>query len=312
MITSLITGLYVKKPDVVVVTSPQIFLGLTGYVLSRLRRIPFVFEVRDIWPQSAIDLKMLRSPLIIHLMEKLEKLLYAKSAMVIVTTPQQKINVGKKVMPPKPIECIPNGVDPERFRITGEKNILWKDGNKKGFTVAYIGTIGLSHNLEILVKAAQRMKDKNIYFFIVGDGAQKGKVAASIEEKKLKNIFMYDKIPLSDVPYALREADVGIAHERDLPMAREMYPAKMFDVMAAGKPLLIGIYGVAEKLVKENRTGIVFKSDSVDDLVQNLEILMNDPKLCAELGTNGFNLVNSKYNKEIQAAEYVRLMREIL
>lgn len=312
MVTSLVAGLYVNKPDVVIVTSPQLFTGLTGYFISRLRKIPFVFEVRDIWPQSAVDLKVIRSHFIIKILEKFEKFLYSKAALIITTTPLQKVNIQKKCVVQKRIECIPNGVDPEKFELKSDKKIIWKDESKKGFTAVYIGTIGLSHNLEILVQAAKRMANKNVYFYIIGDGAQRDKIAASISEKGLKNIFMHDKIPLLDVPYALRDADVGIAHERDLPMAREMYPAKMFDVMAAGKPILIGIYGGAKELVEKNRTGIVFKSDSVDDLVKNLELLMNDPKLCEELGKNGKRLVLDKYNKKKQAEEYIRFVSEIL
>lgn len=312
MITALVTGLYVNKPDVVVATSPQLFVGVSGYIISRLRRIPFVFEVRDIWPQSAIDLKMLRIRMIIHLMEKLERFLYAKSALIVTTTPVQRMNILKKCFTGKIVECIPNGVDAERFNVTEKKNIIWKDGVKKGFAVAYIGTIGLSHNLDILVQAASILKNKNIYFFIIGDGAQKEKIRESISQKRLTNIFLWDKIPLEMVPYAMLEVDAGLAHERDLPMAREMYPAKMFDVMASGKPLIIGIHGAAKELVEKNKTGIVFKSDSVDDLVRAIEKLASNPSLCMELGQNGKNLVYREYNRESQAREYASLIERCL
>ncbi|PIP14559.1 MAG: hypothetical protein COX48_00095 [bacterium (Candidatus Stahlbacteria) CG23_combo_of_CG06-09_8_20_14_all_34_7] len=311
MITSFITGLFVVKPDVVIVTSPQLFLGLTGYMVSRFRKIPFVFEVRDIWPQSAIDLKIIKSRFIIKFMEIFERFLYSKADLIIVVTPMQKINVKMKCNKKKKVECIPNGIDPEIFDVKDEKKILWKDGVKKGFTVICIGTIGLSHNLEILVRAAQKMKNKNIYFFIVGDGAQREKIENSIKEKKLENIFVYDKIPKTDVPYALKESDVGFSHLRDLPMAREMYPAKMFDIMAAGKPLLIGIHGGAKDLIEKNKTGIVFKSDSVEDLVKNLEILIANPNLCEEYGKNGIKLVNEKFNRKVQAKDYMRFIKEV-
>lgn len=312
MITSLIVGVLMKTPDIIVATSPQLFVGFSGLVIAKIKRRPFVFEVRDIWPQSAVELKMLKNHTIISLMEKLEKLLYEKAQAIIVVVESMKEKIIKKSAKKDHIYFIPNGVDTERFEIVKRPSVLHlRQTYKDRFLIGFIGTIGINHNLSTILDAAIRLKDTPIHFIIVGEGADKNNIVKYKNEHNITNVAIYDKIDLQEVPYVLGELDAGIINQQNTVLAKHTLPAKMYEIFASGKPILAGIDGIGKDIILDNRIGYVFEPDQVEGLAAQARRLMDNPAECADMGKRAKEFVFSKFNRSIQAEEYYNILKKL-
>ena len=249
MITSFIVGLLKSNIDIVIATSPQLFVGLSGLIIAKLKNKPFVFEIRDIWPHSAVQMGVIKNKIIIKMMENLAMFLYRKADRIIIVIEEMREYLTKRGIDPSKIKFIPNGADAERFRNIKKKKIIEKYVNiKEHFIIGYIGVIGMAKGLEILVKAAKKIKDKRVFFVMIGDGAEKEKMGKLIKESHLKNIVLINKIPACDVPSALGEIDMGLVHIKDVSMI--VLPAKMYEIMAAGKPILAGLNDIRANFIE--------------------------------------------------------------
>lgn len=311
-ITSLFVGLFMNKPDIVIATSPQLFVGISGLFIAKLKRIPFVFEVRDIWPQSAVELKMIKSHLVIRLMEKLEKFLYYKADAVVVVAESFRDILKAKGVDAEKIVFLPNGIDRSRFDIKEDKKIIEKHVDLKGkFVIGYFGTMGIAHGLDIVIRAAEHFKKGDVHFVFIGDGADKSRIERLVVLKKLSNITIIDKIPASDIPYAIKEIDAGLIHLKNIPLAAEALPSKMFEYMGMGKPILAGFSGYGKKLIESNNAGIVFRPENTKEFIEAVEILKNDPELKKKMGENAKKLVLKSFDREILSEEYAKMLSSI-
>ncbi len=313
MITSLIVGLLMQRTGVVIATSPQLFVGLSGYVIAKMKKKPFVFEVRDIWPQSAIELGVLKNKYIIKMMEKLEKFLYEKSDLIIVAVESMKGIIANKGIDEKKIKFIPNGIDKNRFSNIKKTNyIKSKIKNKDAFIIGYIGTMGLAHKLEILLESAKHFQDKNVYFVLIGDGADKEHLENIKKRENIKNVLILDKVLPEEVPGIMQEIDMGFVHLRDIPLMKDAVPSKIYEFMAAGKPILAGVSGIAKDFIEKQNIGVVFQPENTDSLIKTIENILKNKEQLNKMGENGKRIAFEKFSRENLAKKYIKYIKEII
>jgi glycosyltransferase involved in cell wall biosynthesis len=238
MISSLFPALRVKDVDVVVGTSPPIFQGATALLVARLKRVPLVFEVRDLWPDFAIELKILRNGFVIASARWLERLLYRSADRLLVNSPGFIPHL--QAVSGRTPTLIPNGTDASLFspdQTSLRFRELWHASDR--FVALYAGAHGTANDLETVLAAAALLRDqKEILFVLVGDGKEKASLEAAARSAGLDNIRFEPPQPKEAMPDVVAAADVCVATLRDIPLFRTTYPNKVFDYMAAGRPIL--------------------------------------------------------------------------
>ncbi|MDX6611697.1 MAG: hypothetical protein QOD75_883 [Blastocatellia bacterium] len=304
-----------RQPDLVVASSPQFFSGLAGYVISRWRRVPFVLEVRDLWPDSIVAVGASKRNWLIRLFEKLEMYLYRHSTHIVTVTESFKRVIAGKGIDERKITVLKNGADLEGFGKDPDTNKLAElrrlYGLEGKFVAAYIGTLGMAHRADILLQAAARCQDPEIVFMVIGAGAERDQLARLQEESGLKNFRLLPKQSREVVPYFLALADVCVVHLKDAPLFRTVIPSKMFEAMVMGKPIALGIRGEAAEIVTEAEAGICFAPEDADDLVKVVEDLQRDQVLYRRLSENGRNYVARHHDRKDLARRYWALLLTI-
>ena len=312
MISSFIAGLRVKSVDSVWGTSPPIFQGMTAWVLSRLKDVPFLFEVRDLWPAFAIEVGVLRQPLLIRISEWLEHFLYTHADRLVVNSPGFISHVEARGA--DQVELIPNGTDPGMF--DPQKNsskFRISHGLEDKFVVLYAGAHGVSNDLEVVLKAAQRLNDNpRIMFVFLGDGKDKPALIAKATEMGLKNVRFLPPVPKSQMSTALAAADACVAILKQIPLYSTVFPNKVFDYMAAGRPVILAIDGVIREVVEKAQAGIFVPPGNPEALANTIKSLNNNHQMCKEMGENGRNYVEEYYDRENLANQLAIIMEQLV
>ena len=308
MVTSFFFGLFIKKPDKIIVSSPQFLPVISGFMIAKIKNVPFILEIRDLWPESIVALGAInKNHYIINILYKIAKYIYKKSELIVVVTKTFKeylvdmgikedkiiiiengFNFDSSLKPNKSIEAIK-----EKYNITNNN-----------FTVSYIGTIGMSHGIKIIVDAAQLIKDVN--FLIVGEGAQKKSLQKIVKVKKITNVLFIDNIDWQEIVNINQIISVNLIHLRNLDLFKTVIPSKIFESMALKKPILAGLIGESLDIIKQSRSGLEVISENPNSLVQNILKMKNDQSLCDELADNGFKLVQKRYNRKILAQKMIK------
>ncbi len=302
------------KQDLVLATSPPLLVGITGYLISRVKRIPFIFEVRDLWPESAIDMGVLSNRLVIKLSYWLERLIYKKADKINVLTPAFKEALLRKGVASSKIVMIPNGADLDIFSPGVKENrVRKKYGWDNKFVVTYIGAHGLANHLIQLVEVARELREhEDILFVLIGDGMEKPKLAAKAKEYGLKNIQFIDSQPKSQTADFVNSADVCTAVLKKADTFKTVYPNKVFDYMSCAKPVIIAIDGVARKLIEDARAGIYVEPENIEEFKKAVLELYDNPSLCAEYGQNGYEYVKKHFSRESLADQYEVVLQEMV
>jgi len=308
MMSSFIAALRVPDVDVVVGTSPPILQGATALVVARLKRVPFVFEVRDLWPDFAIELKILKNPLIIAGARWLERRLYRGADRLLVNSPGFIPHV-KAVSGRTPV-LIANGADASLFspHQTGAQfRNRW--GAHDRFVALYAGAHGTANSLETVLAAAELVRDRReILFVLVGDGKEKAALEAAARRAGLDNVRFEPPQPKEAMPDVVAAADVCIATLRDIPLFRTTYPNKVFDYMAAAKPTLVAIDGVIRDVVEQSGGGVFVPPGDAQALAGALERLAANRAECARMGASAREFVLRRFNRKDQAESFCALL----
>jgi len=305
--STLAAMIYAGKQDVVLVTSPPLFVGITGYIASALKRIPLVFEIRDLWPESAIETGVLTNKLLIKMSYWFEALIYRKAKMINTLTPAFKdCLINEKGLSEEKVIMIPNGADLD-IVYYGEKDnwvrTQYGIGNK--FVVLYMGAIGVANHLITLVEAAKQIREiKDIVFMLIGDGMQKTELIEKAKEYGLDNIIFVGNQPKYKIRDFCNAADVGVAVLKKTDVFKTVYPNKVFDYMACKKPIILGIDGIARKLVEEADCGIYIEPENVDRFTKVLRELYSNKDKCLCYGENGYRYVIDKFDRKKLAKDY--------
>ena len=286
MFTSTWAALRTGQLDVVMGTSPPIFQAVSAWVVATLRRRPFLLEIRDLWPEFAIDIGILQNPFLIKLSRWLENFLYARASHILVNSPAYRDYLLGKRVPAEKISVIPNGVDPHVFD-PGGKGLRFREEwqLQRKFVVTYAGALGLANDIPTLLRAAGRLRDEpQIHFLLVGDGKERGNLEKLARHLELPNVTFNGALPKADMPEVLAASDACVAILKDIPMFRTTYPNKVFDYMAAARPTILVIDGVIRQVVEAAEGGIFVPPGDNDSLADAIRALSQDPQRAETMG----------------------------
>lgn len=294
------------KCDVVVGTTPQMLCALGGYLVSRVKRRPFVLEVRDLWPKHIIDLGTITNPIVIRGLQRLEMFLYRRSRAVITVSEASRRYIEERGIAPEKLFTITNGIDEELF-VPKEKNGLrsargWSDK----FVVLYIGTHGLSQGLDTILDTAKFLADDSRFHFVfVGSGAEWDKLIEQARVRGLRNTEFLPSQPKAAMPDFYAAADACLVPLKKRDVFRYNIPSKMFEIMACARPIILGAEGQARQLLEEAHAGIAVEPENAAAYRDAIMQLAADPALCERFGANGRAHVVAHYTRNSKADEFL-------
>jgi glycosyltransferase involved in cell wall biosynthesis len=311
MISSFLIGLSVRRVDLVWGTSPPIFQGVTAWLLARLKRAPFLFEVRDLWPAFAIAVGVLKNKTLIAATEWLEQFLYRRADRVVVNSPGFTAHVRQRGA--RQVHLIPNGADPDMFVQSEEPSpFRQKHGLVSQFLVVYAGAHGMSNDLTIILQTAAQLQDrKDIHFVLIGDGKEKSALIAQAETLRLNNLTFIPPAPKVQMAEILSTADAGVAILKPIELYKTTYPNKVFDYMAAGCPVILAIDGVIRQVVEEAQAGIFVPPGQPEPMAEAIRSLASDPGRCRHMGQAGQTYIRQHFDRARLAAEFANLLAEM-
>jgi len=306
-------GLLTSKADAVVATSPPFFTAISGYYLSRFKRCPFVFEVRDLWPQAVVEVGAMKPGTLLRLAEKMEMFLYRKAARIVVVTEGFRDKLVARGVPAEKIVFIPNGVDVESFEEKPSESFRERLGLDGKFVVSYVGTLGMSHGLEMVLAAAELLRERrDILFLIAGEGAEKEQLIVRHRAMRLPNVRFLPEQPREQANRILLMSDAVAVPLRKLPLFAVTIPSKMFEAMAAEKPVILGVDGEARNIMERAGCGVFFEPERADAFAAAVVSLAGDPGRARAMGAAGRRAVIESYDRRRQAERYAAMLGEIV
>lgn len=306
-----------EKYDVVIVSSPPLFVGLTALILSWIKGIPFVFEVRDLWPDSAIETRVLKNKVLIKLALGLEKYLYRKAARITVLTPAFSDElIKRKHVDPQKLILVPNGAD---FELAGEvlAGMNIQDFRKQHeledkFVIAYVGAHGIANNLMQMLETAEILREENVCFLLIGDGMEKEKLIRYAEQRNLNNVKFIRRLSKREVLRYILAADMGASVLQKADIFKTVYSNKTFDYFSCGKPVLMAIDGLSRKLVEEAGAGMFVMPENPVDFADKIRIYLNDRLLLEKHGQNGYIYARTHFDRIILSKRYLGEMEKMV
>ena len=310
MLSSFWIGLRVHNVDVVWGTSPPIFQGAAAWALARLKGARFLFEVRDLWPQFAVAVGVLKSPLLIRASEWLESFLYRRADRVIVNSPGFIEHV--KARGARHVELVPNGADASMFEAAvGGNDFRAKYRVGGGFVAMYAGAHGMSNDLGVVLEAAALLKGKAIQIVLVGDGKDKPELERRAGEMGLQNVVFAPPVPKREMPAALAASDACIAILKPLEEYKTTYPNKVFDYMAAGKPIVLAIDGVIRDVVETAGCGIFVEPGNSRAMADAICGLADDPEGGRRMGLKGRAYLEQHFSREKIGEKLIEVLQQL-
>ncbi len=315
-LSSSLTATLLPKPDVVIATSPQLLVGLTGWWLSRARRIPFVMEIRDLWPESITASGVgTQGSMFARTLSGLSGFLYRTCDRVVVVTPAFKKDIVEKYgIRPEKISVVQNGVETNLFCPVGNGEAEKRElGLQDRFVVSYIGTLGLAHGLSTMLEAAAKLQKEHpdILFFLVGEGADKEHLLRSSQAKGLENVRFMPMQPRDKIPAIIRASDVCLVLLRNASVFKTVIPTKMLEFMSCGKPVILGVDGQARKVLEQAGGGIYVEPDDPEALSTSIVELSRSQGRRRMLGANGRRFIVENLSRKHTAQVYEEVLEEV-
>jgi glycosyltransferase involved in cell wall biosynthesis len=315
MISSFYAGLRVKKVDLVWGTSPPIFQGVTAWLLARLKRVPLLFEVRDLWPEFAIAVGVLKNPLLIKMSLWLEGFLYRRADRLMVNSPGYAAHVAQ--ISGKPVELVPNGSDPDMFD-PADKGSAFRLVNhlEDKFVLLYSGAHGMSNDLGVVLQAAKELEGETVTSKVtvafLGDGKEKTALQKQAADMQLTNVLFLPPVPKAGMAAALAGADACLAILKPIQAYKTTYPNKVFDYMAAGRPVVLAIDGVIREVVESAGCGIFVRPGNPSALAQAVRELVMDPIRARQMGLSGRLYLEEHFSRVAVAEKLAGIMEGIV
>jgi glycosyltransferase involved in cell wall biosynthesis len=318
MFSSLYAGLFKVKGkfDVVIVTSPPLFVGVSGYLVSRLRRMPFVFEVRDLWPESAIDTGVLTNKMVIKLAYWVEAFIYNRAKLINVLTPAfYKVLRDKKHIPETKLVQISNAADfslSEKLLNEFDREAFRKEHGLEGkFVITYVGAHGVANHLEQILDAGEALKDTRVLFLLIGQGMEKDRLMKMREERKIDNVRFIDSVPKAEVFKYILASEMGASVLKRVDTFKTVYSNKTFDYMSCKKPILMAIDGVSRELLEEAKAGSYVEPENTAEYDRVIREYLNAPERLKTEGENGYRYAKENFDRELLAKKYIGYIEEI-
>jgi glycosyltransferase involved in cell wall biosynthesis len=306
-----------EKYDIILVTSPPLFVGITAYVLSRFKRIPFVFEVRDLWPESAIDTGVVTNKWIIKFAYWFEGFIYKKAKLINVLTPAFRDTlISQKAVPVSKVIFIPNAAD---FSLSDELinshfdrvEFRVKNNWQDKFVITYVGAHGVANHLIQVLETADLIQSKlpNVLFVLIGNGMQKEMLIEEAKRRKLSNVQFIDSVPKKDVFKYIIASDFGMSVLKKVDTFKTIYSNKTFDYMACKTPLFLLIDGVSRQLVEEAQCGVFVEPENPQAFASAIETYVNIN--VREMGLNGYNFAKLHFDRDVLAKRYIKYLMDV-
>lgn len=309
MVAQMIGSFFAGSADVVIGSSPPLFTALAGYVASRVRRCPFVFEVADLWPENMVAIGSLKNKFVIWALRALELFLYRRANRIVPVTHGFKDYIAQKGIPSAKINVVTNGVDLDLFTpVEYPRAVARELGCEGKFVAAYIGTVGINHGIDVLLDAAELLRDTpDIAILIVGDGAERATLEESARCRRLTNVRFVGERPRNEMPafHALADAMVVLLKKADY--FRRVIPSKIFAAMGMQRPVLIAVEGESRHIIEEAGAGIGVEPDSaiaIADGIRRLRRIKTQGAL-REMGKKGREFVRRHFDRDATAGRYL-------
>lgn len=308
-ISAFIAGLFVAT-DVIVATSPQFFTALCGRTLSFFKRRPWIMEVRDIWPESIKTVGAMKDNVFIRYFEKEEKWCYNSARHIVVVTNSFKKNLIAKGVSADKISVVTNGVNSELFSpMEKDADLLAKLGLQGKFVIGYIGTHGMAHKLDFILRQAARLVGTDIHFLLVGGGAEKQNLLALKQKLNLQNVTMLDSVPKQDVRRYISITDVCLVNLRKSTLFTTVIPSKIFENASMQKPILMGVDGEAREIIEKYHAGLFFEPENGDDFIEKVNSLQSKDIYLRCI--NGCKQLSHDYNRKVLADKMLKIIQSI-
>ncbi len=312
MFSALYAGLFKAKGkfDVVIVTSPPLFVGITGYLISRLRRMPFVFEVRDLWPESAIDTGVLTNKMIIRLAYWVEAFIYKRARLINVLTPAffNTLRDKKNIRESKLIQ-ISNAADfslSEKLLATFDREAFRREHQLDGhFVITYVGAHGVANHLEQVLDAGLALQDTNVLFLLIGQGMEKERLKKLATERNVTNVRFLESVPKAEVFRFILASEMGASVLKRVDTFKTVYSNKTFDYMSCKKPILMAIDGVSRELVEDAKAGVYVEPENTAEYDRIIRQYLNDPERLRREGESGYQYARENFDREVLANRYI-------
>lgn len=319
MFSALWAGLFKAKGkfDVVVVTSPPLFVGASGWLISVFKRIPLVFEVRDLWPESAIDTGVLKNGLIIKLAYWFENFIYRKAKLINVLTPAfYKTLRDVKKVPENKLIMIPNASDfslSERLLQTFDAADFRKSHDLEGrFVITYVGAHGVANHLEQVLQAGKALEDTNVLFLLIGQGMEKERLKKLAAEMDVKNVRFLDPVPKAEVFKYILASEMGASVLKKVDTFKTVYSNKTFDYMSCKKPILMAIDGVSRELVETAGAGSYVEPENIGEYNRIIRQYLQHPERAEAEGISGYQYAKGNFDRGVLAQKYLMAIKNIL
>lgn len=312
MVSAVLATCFLGRAEVVVTTSPQFFNGLAGYFVSKLKRAPWVLEIRDLWPESILAVGAIRNRFVIRLLERLELFAYRNATAIVPVTDAFKRYMVNKGIPAAKITVIKNGVNLSFYKTNvGPNHLRSKLGLEGKFVVAYFGTHGMAHRLETILEAADILKeDPDIAFLMVGDGAERARLLALRDQLKLPNVQMLDQQPKESMPLLWDMCDVSLVLLRKSELFKTVIPSKIFESMGMMRPIILGVEGESAEIIRAAGSGHCIEPENAAELAAKVREIKCNPDLRAKMGEAGRAYVVEHFDRVKLARRYEDLLRK--
>lgn len=329
-LSSSIAGMFLSRPDVIIGTSPQLLVGLSGWWVAQVKEVPFVLEIRDLWPESlAASGVGGENSITARLVGRLAGFLYGHADHVAVVTPAFKERLlADWGVPAGRCSVVRNGVETELFKPNGDAGQSGGAPGQSGgarklkealgvgdrFVVSYVGTIGMAHGLGSVLEAAERMRDSrpDVLFMLIGEGAERERLEGEARSRGLSNVRFVPQQPRSEVPRYIQASDVCLVLLKKADAFRTVIPTKMLEFMSCSRPVVLGVDGQARSVMEEAGAGIYVEPENVDALVAGIDALRADEGLRDALGRAGRDYVVGRLSRRSTAEDYIGVLEKVV
>lgn len=304
MISSLFCGVFTKRHDIIIATSPQFFTLISGYLISIIKRTPLVLEIRDLWPESIVAVGALsEKSLIVKVLKKISIFLYHKSDLIICVTKSFKKDLISIGVDQNKIKVIENGFDltknlkPSLSIKEVEKKFKIK---KNTFYVSFIGTVGMAHGLEIILNAASKV-NTNVEFLIIGEGAKKTFLRNEVKKLKINNIKFIDNLDWQEIVDINQLINIHLVHLIKDDEFKKVIPSKIFESMALKKPIIMGVEGESRNIVNNAECAFIIEPENINDLADTINRVEKNNEILETMGKNGYKFLEKNFSRKILA-----------
>lgn len=313
MMAAIVATPFLPRPDVILSTSPQFFTPCAAFVLSILMRRPWVFELRDLWPDSIVAVGAMREGMVIRALRNVEYFLYRRASRIVSVTHSFREVLGRNGIDRKKIAVVPNGVELGSYRPGPRPNALSdRLGLRNKFIAAYVGTIGMAHGLKTLLDAAEALKKRNdIAFLLIGTGAEEEALIADAQHRGLTNVHFIGSVSKAEVREYWRLCDVALVLLRDSLLFRHVIPSKMFEAMSTERPVILGVKGESEGILEEAQAGIAIPPEDPKALAAAIVELAGDEPRRTAIGRAARAYVMTNFNRDALAQRMLSVLEDV-